>query len=57
MSTWRQVPAQICGTNNNTVASAPVTMAPVATNTGGSATDSIPLWSQNECTWTSTGTG
>jgi uncharacterized repeat protein (TIGR01451 family) len=48
---------QICGTNNNTVASAPVTMAPVATNTGGSATDSIPLWSQNECTWSSTGTG
>ncbi len=48
---------QICGTNNNAVASAPVTMAPVATNTGGSATDSIPLWSQNECTWSSTGTG
>ena len=47
--------AQICGTNNNTVASAPVTMAPVATNSGGSATDSIPLWSQNECTWTSSG--
>ena len=47
--------AQICGTNNNNVASAPVTMAPVATNTAGSATDSIPLWSQNECTWTSSG--
>ncbi len=47
--------AQICGTNNNNVASAPVTMAPVATNSGGSATDSIPLWSQNECTWTSSG--
>ncbi|MGB7051076.1 MAG: hypothetical protein WBG41_05860 [Acidimicrobiales bacterium] len=47
--------AQICGTNNNTAASAPVTMAPVATNTGGSATDSIPLWSQNECTWTASG--
>ena len=47
--------AQICGTNNNTVASAPVTMAPVATNSGGSATDSIPLWSQNECTWSSSG--
>jgi len=44
--------AQLCGTNNNNAASAPVTMAPVATNTGGSATDSIPLWSQNECTWT-----
>ncbi len=44
--------AQICGTNNNTAASAPVTMAPVATNGGGSVTDSIPLWSQNECTWT-----
>ncbi len=29
-------------------------MAPVATNTGGSATDSIPLWSQNECAWTTT---
>ena len=47
--------AQICGTNNNTAASAPVTMAPVATNSGGSATDSIPLWSQNECTWTASG--
>ena len=49
--------AQICGTNNNTAASAPVTMAPVATNSGGSATDSIPLWSQNECAWSSTGSG
>ena len=47
--------AQLCGTNNNNAASAPVTMAPVATNSGGSATDSIPLWSQNECTWSSTG--
>src|SRR3984957_13390393 len=47
--------AQVCGTNNNAVASAPVTMAPVATNSGGSATDSIPLWSQNECTWSTTG--
>ena len=47
--------AQLCGTNNNTAASAPVTMAPVATNSAGSATDSIPLWSQNECTWSSTG--
>ena len=47
--------AQICGTNNNAVASAPVTMAPVATNSAGTATDSIPLWSQNECTWTSSG--
>ena len=48
---------QLCGTNNNTAASAPVTMAPVATNSGGSATDSIALWSQNECTWTSTTPG
>ncbi len=47
--------AQLCGTNNNNAASAPVTMAPVATNSGGSATDSIPLWSQNECTWTASG--
>ncbi len=47
--------AQLCGVNNNNAASAPVTMAPVATNGGGSSTDSIPLWSQNECTWTSTG--
>ena len=47
--------AQLCGTNNNNAATAPVTMAPVATNSGGSSTDSIPLWSQNECTWTSTG--
>ncbi len=47
--------AQICGTDNNTAASAPVTMAPVATNSGGSATGSIPLWSQNECTWSSSG--
>jgi hypothetical protein len=47
---------QVCGTNNNTAASAPVTMAPVASN-GSSATDSVALWSQNECTWASTGTG
>ena len=32
-------------------------MAPVASNSGGSATDSVALWSQNECTWASTGTG
>jgi hypothetical protein len=49
--------AQLCGTNNNAAASAPKIMAPVATNSAGSATDSIPLWAQNECTWTSTGTG
>ncbi len=49
--------AQLCGTNNNNAASAPVTMAPVATNSGGSATDSVPLWSQNECSWTAAGTG
>jgi chitinase len=48
--------AEICGTNNNNVASAPVTMAPVATNTGGSSTDSVPLWSQNECSWSTSGT-
>ncbi len=47
--------AQICGTNNNNAASAPVTMAPVATNSGGTSTDSIATWSQNECTWTSSG--
>jgi uncharacterized repeat protein (TIGR01451 family) len=47
--------AQICGTNNNTAASAPLTMAPVATNSGGSSTDDIGLWSQNECTWSSSG--
>jgi hypothetical protein len=47
--------AQICGTDNNTPATSgtPPTMAPVATNSGGSATDSIPTGSQNECTWTS----
>ena len=54
-STWLPAPPRLCGTNNNTVASAPVIMAPVATNSGGSATDSIPLWSQNECTWSSSG--
>ncbi len=32
-------------------------MAPVAATQPGSATDSIPLWSQNECTWSSTGSG
>ncbi|MGD0313902.1 MAG: putative Ig domain-containing protein, partial [Acidimicrobiales bacterium] len=51
--------AQLCGTDNNTPATSgtPPIMAPVATNTGGSATDSIPIGSQNECTWTaSTGT-
>ena len=49
--------AQVCGTNNNNAASAPVTLAPVAANSAGSSTDSVNLWSQNECTWASTGTG
>jgi large repetitive protein len=47
--------AQVCGTNNNTAASKPVTIAPVATNSAGSNTDSVALWSQNECTWASSG--
>jgi hypothetical protein len=46
--------AQVCGTDTNTPATSgtPPALAPVATNTGGSATDSIPIGSQNECTWT-----
>jgi hypothetical protein len=46
--------AQICGTNTNAPISSgtPPAMAPVATNTAGNATDSIPLGSQPECTWT-----
>ena len=46
--------AQVCGTDTNTPATSgtPPAMAPVATNAGGSATDSIPTGSQNECTWT-----
>ncbi len=35
-----------------------IAIAPrTVTNSGGSATDSVPLWSQNECAWTSSGTG
>ena len=47
--------AQVCGTDTNTPATSgtPPALAPVATNGGGSATDSIPIGSQNECTWTS----
>ena len=46
--------AQVCGTDTNTPATSgtPPALAPVATNAGGSATDSIPIGSQNECTWT-----
>ena len=46
--------AQVCGTDTNTplTSGTPPTIAPVATNSGGSATDSIPAFSQNECTWT-----
>ncbi len=46
--------AQVCGTDTNTPATSgtPPALAPVATNGGGSATDSIPIGSQNECTWT-----
>ena len=49
--------AQICGTDNNTplTTGTPPAMAPVATNGGGSATDSITIDSQNECTWTAGG--
>ena len=49
--------AQICGTDNNTplTTGTPPAMAPVATNGGGSATDSISIDSQNECTWTAAG--
>ncbi len=45
--------AQICGTDTNTplTSGTPLNLAPVATNSGGSATASIPLGSQPECTW------
>ena len=46
--------AQLCGTDNNTplTTGTPLALAPVATNSGGSATDTIYIGSQNECTWT-----
>jgi Putative Ig domain len=50
--------AQICGTDTNTpitsgTSSPGTTLAPVATNGGGSATDNIPIASYGACTWTS----
>ncbi len=43
--------AQLCGTDTSTplTTGTPPAVAPVATNTGGSATNSIPIFSQNEC--------
>ena len=48
---------QECGTDTNAPASSgtPPALAPVATNSGGSATASIPIGSQPECTWVTTG--
>ena len=45
--------AQVCGTDTNAPASSgtPPNLAPVATNSGGSTTASIPIGSQPECTW------
>jgi large repetitive protein len=47
--------AQVCGTDTNTPVSSgtPPNLAPVATNSGGSATDGIPIGSYGACTWTS----
>ena len=48
--------AQICGTDTNSpVASGtPPALKPVATNSGGSATGTIPIGSYGPCNWTST---
>jgi hypothetical protein len=48
---------QECGTDTNAPASSgtPPALAPVATNSSGSATASIPIGSQPECTWVTTG--
>jgi Putative Ig domain len=48
---------QECGTDTNAPASSgtPPALAPVATNSTGSATASIPIGSQPECTWVTTG--
>ncbi|MGB7052007.1 MAG: putative Ig domain-containing protein [Acidimicrobiales bacterium] len=47
--------AQICGTDTNTPVSSgtPPDLGPVATNSGGSATDDIPIGSYGSCSWTS----
>ena len=47
--------AQVCGTDTNTPVSSgtPPTLAPVATNAGGSATDNIPIGVYGSCSWTS----
>ncbi len=51
--------AQLCGTDTNAplTTGSPGSMAPVATNSGGSVTASIPIDSQPECTWTAAGAG
>ncbi len=48
---------QECGTDTNAPASSgtPPALAPVATNSSGSATASIAIGSQPECTWVTTG--
>ncbi len=48
---------QECGTDTNAPASSgtPPALAPVATNSSGSATASIAIGSQPECTWVATG--
>jgi hypothetical protein len=47
--------AQVCGTDTNAPVSSgtPPALKPVATNSAGSATDSIPIGSYGACTWTS----
>jgi hypothetical protein len=45
--------AQLCGTDTNAASSSTVTFAPVATNSGGSATASITDAQYGACTWTS----
>ena len=47
--------AQICGTDTNAPVSSgtPPDLGPVATNSGGSATDDIPIGSYGSCSWTS----
>jgi hypothetical protein len=50
--------AEVCGTDTNTPVSSgtPPDLAPVASNSGGSATDDIPIASYGSCSWT-TGAG
>jgi trimeric autotransporter adhesin len=47
--------AQVCGTDTNPASTTDVTIAPVATNSGGSATLSATTDDYGTCTWTASG--